>query len=327
MVPTPFDQKAFALAYALSFPSREIAIAILKSARIRAVEIRREQEHRRIALRSWRRYHSLRRLLDPYRPDFAAATCLQVAICEVTTAWEQCQEQGGLLWGEELKNPARLATRLQTARDPLSQYLHAHIAAMPQQSLVDSLNGLLRQAHVWQPQRWARVSLTPQLLALTNQNLLGAALIRRNRLLLEAAYPGEIVPHWGPTLEDLLVRYVKYLSWYAMIRGSRHVAVGLGCLLYRYAPSKMVRLFPMTVSSPGRLKKRLTEALKTRFPDLNPESARQPHDANERTRVLRWLWMLAPWSPSCHSHPASRPTALFDTNAPAWECADRKSVV
>ena len=47
-----------------------------------------------------------------------------------------------------------------------------------------------------------------------------------------------------PTRDDYLVCSIKCLIWWTLDQTACHVAVALGCLLYRYPPEALVRLAP-----------------------------------------------------------------------------------
>jgi hypothetical protein len=126
---------------------------------------------------------------------------------------------------------------------------------------------------------------------------------RRGRILRER-----------PTRDDYLVRYVKCLVWWTMDRTACHVAVALGCFLYRYPPGALVRLAPWLCAPHQirRIRVRLTQQLQTRFPrahlfegDHGTRRTRVP-TAHDRRLVQRALAMFTPWevahvpAPSLH---------------------------
>jgi hypothetical protein len=109
----------------------------------------------------------------------------------------------------DLKRPARLATLLRNAADPLSSYLKGQFTAVTQQllnaydsnqlpsqtlqqALINELNTVLSGPALYDPNRFAQVNLTATTLAWTTQNLHGADLIRLNRWLLQEAYPSAL---------------------------------------------------------------------------------------------------------------------------------------
>ncbi len=109
----------------------------------------------------------------------------------------------------DLKEPARLATLLRDAADPLSSYLKGQFTAATQQLLnaydsnqlpsqtlqqvlINELNTVLSGPTLYDPKRFAQVNLTATTLAWTTQNLHGADLIRLNRWLLQETYAAEL---------------------------------------------------------------------------------------------------------------------------------------
>jgi hypothetical protein len=49
---------------------------------------------------------------------------------------------------------------------------------------------------------------------------------------------------YRPTPDVYLLRYIKTLVWWTMDRNACHVAVALGCFLYRYQPGELANLAP-----------------------------------------------------------------------------------
>ena len=109
----------------------------------------------------------------------------------------------------DLRGPAGLATVLRDAGDPLSSYLKGQFTAATQQlltaydsrllpspelqqALIQELNTVLSGPALYDPTRFAHVSLTATTQAWTAQNLHGADLIRLNRWLLQEAYRAEL---------------------------------------------------------------------------------------------------------------------------------------
>jgi UDP-N-acetylmuramyl pentapeptide phosphotransferase/UDP-N-acetylglucosamine-1-phosphate transferase len=109
----------------------------------------------------------------------------------------------------DLKDPAHLMLRLYEGHDPLSQYLRGQFsyalqqevtnydgASTPsegvQRSLTDELNRVLREASIYDEQRFKSVKLSEETRKLLAQNPQGENLVRLNRSLLEEAYPDEI---------------------------------------------------------------------------------------------------------------------------------------
>jgi hypothetical protein len=107
----------------------------------------------------------------------------------------------------DLKDPGALALKLQNARDPLSEYLKGRFTPATQQQLkeydgstaadslrkllVDGINELLKDASLFDEQRFKHVTLSDETRTSIQQRLQGD-LTHFNRLLLEEAYPSEI---------------------------------------------------------------------------------------------------------------------------------------
>jgi hypothetical protein len=116
----------------------------------------------------------------------------------------------GLLSTAGLKDAAGLAARLHEAADPLSLSLRNQLTpatlklleayspgklpgAKLVSALIADLNALLaRPAPIYDPTQFAVSGLDPALLQMAARLPRGAALLRWNRLLLEAAYPAEL---------------------------------------------------------------------------------------------------------------------------------------
>ena len=110
----------------------------------------------------------------------------------------------------DLKDPQGLAHRLTEHPDPLSKFLwtrfpgHSRQAVLTgakpellEQLLVDGLNGIIKEDSIYREERFSGVSLSPQTRSLIGLQLQGSLLARLNRLLLEDAYPREIVKSHG----------------------------------------------------------------------------------------------------------------------------------
>jgi asparaginyl-tRNA synthetase len=109
---------------------------------------------------------------------------------------------------DDLINPGSLAAKLHNAQDPLSQYLRGqlpeniqqHLAKYSEgdsrselaQALVEGLNQLLKEAGLFDKERFAQVNLSEKARSLIGLRPQGEDLVRVNRLLLEEAYPNEI---------------------------------------------------------------------------------------------------------------------------------------
>jgi len=110
----------------------------------------------------------------------------------------------------DLIDPKALAAKLTQHSDPLSQFLWDELPGASRQAvltspqaesleavLVDGLNGIIRCDSIYRAERFTGVTLSPQTRSLIGLDLRGALLARLNRLLLEDAFPGEIVRSHG----------------------------------------------------------------------------------------------------------------------------------
>ncbi len=115
-----------------------------------------------------------------------------------------------------------------------------------------------------------------------------------------------------PTSADRLVRYLKCVIWRTMDRPSYWAAVAIGCFLYRYRPSDIVRLAPdcFPEANIRRVKKNIHDILVQRFTDAPVDDCRCPAKP-ERQLIHDALAALAPWTP-CHA-PQSCEATLLDT--------------
>lgn len=110
----------------------------------------------------------------------------------------------------DFRNPSTFVTRLRDRVDPQSKYLHDQLSHDLQRqiqkvdattdvpkvlfdSLVDRLNLLLKGPTIFDENRFSQVSLTEGTRRLIGQNPHGAQLIHLNRLLLEEAFPEDIL--------------------------------------------------------------------------------------------------------------------------------------
>ena len=115
----------------------------------------------------------------------------------------------------DLKDSTSMAIKLRGAQDPLSQYLRERFSKKTQRllhefdgssppsktlhrSLVGELNRVLKDDRLYDEQRFAHVSLMAgETRKVIEQNPTGKDRIRLNRLLLEEAYPHEIVKSYS----------------------------------------------------------------------------------------------------------------------------------
>ena len=110
----------------------------------------------------------------------------------------------------DFKNPESFATMLKQHPDPLSRFLwdrfseasRLAVLTAPERErlepvLVETLNGIIRNEGLYRADRFAGVPLSDQTKSLIGLDLRGNHLARLNRLLLEDAYPREIVKSSG----------------------------------------------------------------------------------------------------------------------------------
>jgi AAA-like domain len=123
---------------------------------------------------------------------------------------EAIQEGSPLFSENSFVNVTTLISKLRGGGDALSSYLYDQITpetrklleqyTPPNQpephlikALVNEINGLLEGASLYDEERFKEIELTEQTSILVEQNPQGKALVRLNRMLLEEAYPEEIL--------------------------------------------------------------------------------------------------------------------------------------
>jgi subfamily B ATP-binding cassette protein MsbA len=111
---------------------------------------------------------------------------------------------------DDIKDPALLASQLKDPQDPLSHYVRTQLSHYTvemldsydgsgspspalQNALVHDLNHILQGTALYDERRFSRVVLSEEALRLIEQNPRGEERIRLNRILLEEAYPQELV--------------------------------------------------------------------------------------------------------------------------------------
>jgi uncharacterized repeat protein (TIGR04138 family) len=110
----------------------------------------------------------------------------------------------------DFKDPESFAAKLKKHPDPLSQFLWNRLSEASREAvlksperealepvLVESLNGIIRDDRLYREERFAGVPLSEQTKFLLGLELTGNHLARLNRLLLEDAFPREIVKSSG----------------------------------------------------------------------------------------------------------------------------------
>ena len=110
----------------------------------------------------------------------------------------------------DLRDPKALAQRLTEHPDPLSQFLWNRFPGLSREAVlstphpehlekvvVEGLNGIIKEESIYREEMFAGVTLSPETRSLIGLGLRGMLLTRLNRLLLEDAYPQEIVKSHG----------------------------------------------------------------------------------------------------------------------------------
>ena len=111
----------------------------------------------------------------------------------------------------DFKDPLGFLVRLQQPSDPLSQFLWEHFSESSRQAakktvdpdqlatlLAEELSRLSASSSLYEPSRFMEVRLSNHPKSLLGHPLVGVQMARLNRLLLEEAYPDELVK--GPGL-------------------------------------------------------------------------------------------------------------------------------
>lgn len=110
-------------------------------------------------------------------------------------------------------------------------------------------------------------------------------------------------PYYKPNVNDLIVRYVKFLIWETMELSSSHVAVGIGSFLYTYRTSEINNLAPDHFKDDNirRIKAGILDAIRKRFeqnniaPDYSSYLITRLPTRSERQLVYNALTFFAPW--------------------------------
>jgi hypothetical protein len=125
----------------------------------------------------------------------------------------------------------------------------------------------------------------------------------------ESAVPARH-PVYHSTAEDLLVRYIKTLDWWAMERRVPYAVTAMGCSLYTYTPQEMGQLVYWAAPNIRRFHRKALARLQDRFPHLPLATASQHKQVDlraptpdERALVAQALACFAPWT----SHLARQP--------------------
>ena len=119
------------------------------------------------------------------------------------------------------------------------------------------------------------------------------------------------------TPKAFLIRYIKCLVLHTMMRDASHVAMALGCRLYRYHPGQIESLAPDLIAMPWRLRREIDQVIKARFRALALNSTREPTPAEQRL-VYDILSRLAPWAPSHPNTPTPLAVLFAQPTSPQW---------
>lgn len=117
-----------------------------------------------------------------------------------------------LFYGNDLSDLSALVAKLVAHTDPVSDYVWGRLQTQTKQTLQNSesspqdqltvliseFNQILRGESIYAAARFAGITLSAEATALLAQNPQGLDLIRLNRVLLEAAYPTQILRSQGP---------------------------------------------------------------------------------------------------------------------------------
>ena len=117
-----------------------------------------------------------------------------------------------LFYGNDLSDLSALVAKLVAHTDPVSDYVWGRLQTQSKQTLQNSesspqdqltvliseFNQILRGESIYAAARFAGITLSAEATALLAQNPQGLDLIRLNRVLLEAAYPTQVLRSQGP---------------------------------------------------------------------------------------------------------------------------------
>jgi len=208
--------------------------------------------------------------------------------------------------------------------DDLQKAFHLISALQPDRAvglcvLLDACDriSLIRKNQVRRPD-----AAHPTKLIIPEESLLQAATYAASEIWekdQESEHPRK-EPHYKPTDEDKLVRYVKTLAWKSMDRHSRYAAVGLGCLLYTYQPHEVSSLAEDLFNSDNirRNKSWMFNQIKKRFQGTKGFTNGNEHvelempSSRQRALIQKSLSTFAPWC-SCPTAVRLPSTSLLET--------------
>jgi RNA polymerase sigma factor (sigma-70 family) len=146
-------------------------------------------------------------------------------------------------YASDLKDLPRFLAKLKAAADPISAYLRDHLSTSAGQAiaacsgtdsvapelktvLLDELNGMLGDRGLYDPERFSQVELRPITRELSARVMPEAELSRRNRKLLEDAFPNEIARRYDPTrgsFRSWFMKFVENKAWNVVKARQRHL--------------------------------------------------------------------------------------------------------
>ena len=167
-----------------------------------------------------------------------------------------------LLSGKSFRNVPALIAKLSAQAEPVSQFVWGHFSAedrqvltsapassnQPPAVLVERLNHLLQCDFLYDPHRFASVKLSAATRLLASENPQGETLIRLNRLLLEDAYPREILSNVVSPLAAKSKWVPEFVADWAL---SAQQALNSGVKTHPGAVVVLVALIPAVVMLRG----------------------------------------------------------------------------
>lgn len=125
-----------------------------------------------------------------------------------------------MLAAQDIKDMDSLKSKMRDAKDPVSLYIRERLSPDTRQllsrdsvskesadkaknALINDLNEILQGIGIYDENRFAHIALSREAKELIKQNPAGIERLRLNRLLLEAAYPGEILKHQNVSKEEI----------------------------------------------------------------------------------------------------------------------------
>ena len=108
--------------------------------------------------------------------------------------WRQIENNATILSAGGIIDPPAFFTKLATSPDSLSTWLRTLLPPpADEKAVIKALNDLINGASVYEPARFRNIALRPETTNLLSQNPTGYRLARLNKLLLEDAYPADLV--------------------------------------------------------------------------------------------------------------------------------------